>query len=865
MLFSGTASGGGGAGSLLKTVQIANDGGGSSATNSHTPMFGLQFKKGDMPSGQYPVLKTAGGTTVPYSYWNVKSWSDGSMKFIGVLPIFPDAISSGSTANLKVYSGGSAPSASSRTLTEVYSQNIKVLGNSGLDNISGDWVADLQSANVIETVVVGDGLAGKIWRLLVDFKQSGSAHGSLVTYFYVMALQDASGNLAGFRVLPRITQPWYDVDSPSKYYRSFTSLQLQYGSGPTTVDPIASNYAAKAFTWISGAGSFDANVSCTGNAYQSGVACRVSSTGTLPAGLAANTTYWIRKDAGDTLMFVNGSAIGNTFNGTSRINITDAGTGTHTITPIAYVSYFCSQWIAASTGRYIYFQGTGSIASEANLRIKADQAYDASAGIFPPWNISIGSVDSNSNYDWSPYCVANLTIGIGGTGERDDIGPINSQHSRHFFTQAAVDEKVMRTIGLAQAHLPSCFRNSSTKSHVNLSNTNYSGMSTKEVDTFAYRPNAPSSSGFTAPSLTQTWVQVFGAPDFSHQTQYTAYPYGVTAEPQYADMLFEMVNMVQLQVGSAKHITLGGTTYYNVAPQWKDAIRTAAWSGRDVAWAAALLPNTNPDLGAPTAYVTDMVPSNSAYLLAWNATQSSWWQDNGYWMMQGQENHRAPWQIGYMWGFLNIAASACEDADAHTMRSIFAKWPVHVKSLTGNLWALPNFVEISSTQAAHYGSPFLDNDGQWAPIVEDNTYLSWSNSGDLFTWDNPHWTPANGDKIVFHESTAPGGLSLMTPYYAVNTSGLTFQLAASPGGSVLPITDDRSPTHNISGLIPASPPSTGFIFGDGYAINLRGEMNWSLADGVTTTGFATAAAEMDTRLASYNWAPDPKYAYKNSR
>ena len=348
-------------GTLLKTLTVANTSGSATATNSHTPTTNLLFKKGDIPSGTYPVLRTAGGTNVPYTYWNKTTWSDGSIKCLPVLPRFPDAISGRGTASLKIYNGGSAQSASSRTLAEVYAANITIVGKTGIDNISGTWTCDLQAANIRETVSYGDGPAGRLWRFLVDFKQNGSAHGQLVTYFYLMSLQDASGNLAGFRVLPRVTQPYYNYDTPAKNYRSFTSITLQYGAGPTTVDPMSS-YSAKPFTWAN-SGQGNNLITCTGIGMVPGMAVRLTTTGILPAGLSTGTTYWIYPQGANSTYFIDGPAAGNINNGVAVIKVTSLGSGTHTITPIPYVNHFCSFPIATSEGKYIYCQGAGSVAA----------------------------------------------------------------------------------------------------------------------------------------------------------------------------------------------------------------------------------------------------------------------------------------------------------------------------------------------------------------------------------------------------------------------------------------------------------------------------------------------------------------------
>lgn len=72
---------------------------------------------------------------------------------------------------------------------------------------------------------------------------------------------------------------------------------------------------------------------CTvaGHGFLTGLKVQVSSTTTLPAGLSAVTDYWVIVLDVDTFKLSDSRA--HALAGTDIINITDAGTGTHTVTP----------------------------------------------------------------------------------------------------------------------------------------------------------------------------------------------------------------------------------------------------------------------------------------------------------------------------------------------------------------------------------------------------------------------------------------------------------------------------------------------------------------------------------------------------
>lgn len=85
------------------------------------------------------------------------------------------------------------------------------------------------------------------------------------------------------------------------------------------------------------AGAFTAQVTdiCTknGHGFVAGLKVRVSTDGVLPSGLVAGTDYYIIVGSANT--FALSDTLAHALAGTDIVNIGDAGTGTHTITPTA--------------------------------------------------------------------------------------------------------------------------------------------------------------------------------------------------------------------------------------------------------------------------------------------------------------------------------------------------------------------------------------------------------------------------------------------------------------------------------------------------------------------------------------------------
>lgn len=67
---------------------------------------------------------------------------------------------------------------------------------------------------------------------------------------------------------------------------------------------------------------------------------------------------------------------------------------------------------------------------------------------------------------------------------------------------------------------------------------------------------------------------------------------------------------------------------------------------------------------------------------------------------------------------------------------------------------------------------------------------------DTFSGNLPNGTPVNFP--LFAATTLPGGVEADTQYYVVGSTGTTFQIAATPGGAVLPITSNGSGVQIVS-------------------------------------------------------------------
>ncbi len=584
---------------IVNTITLCSTSGSDVALNTPSPpLFPLKFKKGDIPAGQYPQLQATDGTPWGATFINVRHWLDGSMKTAGVLPgPFPKAILSeahGCTL-ANVLNGGSAPAASGLTSTELYNKLIQmnIVGQGSSFGLSGTYAAKLASdANNVEVVNYGDGQGGRVYRILTHVESGGTPHGQMEVYWYVQQLLDASAGEAGYRVLGRLTQPWYNHDTPAKDWRGLSTFNIQYGAGPTTITPpfpqggdpltiTASNWFGNSWAWTTTTPS--SYNDCGGDTQQCMLAGYVfpNGGGTLPANLLANTVYCI-ENSPTQVQF-------NNCNGNDPGNNTNGGTGTFTFQPLLLLPHFGTLWTAGADGRYAYVPGTAL--TDAPIIVKGNPTYDQSTGIWPPYNMSLSPPPDPNPGTWSgtggTLAYNNMSKGpylkqLNQGGERQSIGIRTDWCARAFYNRSINDEKTIRSIGLSSNNFSNHLRDYTTHGPIHVGNpaNSYTGMPASTATTVQWGGEVLAQAGFTAPAHGLAARYMYST-DFSHMPDIAGCAYLLTGEPQYLDLAMEFANSAIFGQIPSDRNALGfhGTDYYGTVTYWPGwGMRRAAWS-----------------------------------------------------------------------------------------------------------------------------------------------------------------------------------------------------------------------------------------------------------------------------------------------
>lgn len=864
-------------GGVLATMTLANTSGLTVSSDFIPPMFGHPFRKGDVPTGRYPKFELAGGTNVPYTMFNTRLWSDGSLKFASFLIRVPTTIAASGTLSLLVKTTASAPAASSsRALSDLSSSSTDLkVELTGFENLSGTWTSSLNQGvtDNDDVITFGDGAAGKVWRIRQQFMQSGSNHGQLECYWYVAALQNAAGSLYGLRYLGRVCQPWYDVDTPAKTHRIFSGFTLKNGAS-TVRDIVAAGgfNTATPFSFTD-TGSVDVNVTATAHGHFTGAIARVAGT-SLPSPLAAGTNYLLYRVDANTLRFCPDFEYG--YGGSSPELTGTATSATFTVYP--WLAQFSSLWTCGTDAKWDYAQAGGSVGADVPVRVQHDSVYWRKTWTVAPYTTL--TPDAQTAVPYRVNYMGPMTPYTDTTGERDDIGLLPSWHVRHLLSQNATDEQISRVVGLAAAHAPFQLYNSTTKTLPTVNAGTYSGMPTAN-ENFQWRVSG--ATGFTAP--TGIVRSGFSHMNYAHMPSMAYYPYLFSGEPQYLDVLLEVGQYAvsHRYAGTAtstatgfkalRNGTINGTFYTGMAIGDDGTLREDAWSIRELGYAAGIVPDSAPQCAAYKTQLNDMYSATYTALNDWTQNQApTFYRTAG--LMHFRENGGAaigsPWMHNYFTTTTALTGKLTENANAMAMLTHALTYYDFVRTNYGS-WHIGSYRNILRTADAG-NSPYVTSAEQIA-FYELGTsnwlgYITWTTGTNAFAFTNTTAATyfANGDRIIFDLNDghpAPSGLSTFTTYYIIGKSGVNFQLSATSGGSAVAVSGSGSGGCMVTA---SNPPSTGSIEGTVTPSNsmtgAMGAVNIGKAAGGTVT--QTTVDEIEARVAAVNFAPDPKNRINSS-
>ena len=539
---------------------------------------------------------------------------------------------------------------------------------------------------------------------------------------------------------------------------------------------------------------------------------------------------------------------------------------------------------AATDAQWDFVAGTQ--AAETTLRITHSLTEELATQLHPPFDTSL-TITSNASQDYVPMGNESLlTYNMDTTGDRAEIGVYTDYSARHFFNQAANDERVIRGVGLVTAGWRTTYRTSAARQIVPLDSGSYTGLPASQP-TWQAVPGACIGYANATDETSPLWAGEFNT---SHRPSTCYYPYLVTAEPHFLDMLVEYTNAMQAQctpgnntfasspvtgscfTGSGQRgYVVGATTYECAATiNGSNLSRIAAWYWRDLAQCWRALPDTDPFGTQVKTYFRNCLNNSVDMLNAYNASMPSSWQNSGLYYFRGTTDVGEPaFALGYLWQVAAHCESLTNFSNAGTLRDHFAKY-------------LKTLVAIPRTIAAVccFDTMMRDDAGTRVEDINNVAFdyahglMSWTIAGNLFTVGsggegNFDYTPVNGDLIGFRPYFSANVPFASTPeeklYECINVSGQTFQLANRGSGTPNTVTSNNNVLRMWAST--TNPPATGTGYQGSDLTNLidiRAALRFLQASGAT--GMSSAATAMNALYTTSGAVPadTPKWAYGTS-
>lgn len=749
----------------LATLRLRNGGAAPQAADFVTPMFGQSFRRGDLPAGRYPRFALPDGTECPATLWGVTSWPDGSMKFCAAMLRVPAVLPGRGQLVVQVHAGGPAPAAGARTLAELRAAElvVELTGAAGPARqvpvaapLEGTWRAALSDAvgTADDVVALGSGPAGAVWRIGGEVRDGkGAAHGQLYCWHYVAALSNADGSLKGLRYLGRIAQPWADVTTVPAHYRDMTAVLK---AGQTVIRQLQGH----------------------------------ADTG-YPAGESA-----------DKRGYPGSEAVGD----------------------VIRLPHSASFFTAGPDARWDYVQGGGSDAADARVEVTVDVPYAQQAGLVPPFRPGPLRSRATKTVDYRPMGPGGMTRYMPSTGGRDDIGVLPVWCVRHIAEQSPDNERTVRVNALCSAGWRGRYYKRKTRRLVPTVATkpSYAGLGAPESQWRCYDQQNHGPGFVRVGPNASLWTE-----DTAHTPGPCYWAYLFSGEPQYLDLMAEwaFLRLTSTAPGLLTRSITFPTDTINVG-RWvgdRDVrigtegqiypgagigfsgqhSRVIAWGLRELAQAAALLPDDPPDRAATRAYLRDCLGSVYGAVTEFFARCPAGMREAGLFYTRdapskaGEHSYEPPWGDGY------LSVSICHQSQilgtpaADAVRALFSrKWVAY-----GRVMDPGCFISYVMSQYDGNNHAVTSADGI---LFLGRRLLSFSASDSRVTigprerGDIGGWRPSVGDVFAlpvggFGDSSKPlPDIPPNTRLYVVNPERDSFQLSLKPGGPPVKVPADAT-------------------------------------------------------------------------
>jgi len=767
-----------------------------------------------------------------------------------------------------IKNGGSDPGASALDNTTITANTdfiLEAVGGTGagITGTNESSVNDAITAGGLKVYEVGAGPVARVVRVVAPFN-NGTENSLTGAYHYIFCLQNGSGGLYGFRHRAALYNGWTDGSACTNI--AFISAALK--DGATTIRTLTTQGNTKTFTRSGDTVVVSSLADVTTVTPYYLYPIKVSSTGTLPSGLSADTVYWCAASSATASRLYPTAA--DCVAGTNQVTLSSDGTGTHTLTVLNQVNpYGFGPYTAGATGEYDFVAGGGT-GSETSCYVAVDKEHMISSTILGPRKDDIDYTTLTSR-DYATDCWHDIDAYYAfedTTGERHGLGYMPSLSWRAWHRQEPASYQAARVHALMHCQYLVHLKRASTFNIVNLTNSTHTGLGTAQPST-QYRPSSNQISGVTAPTLRQRRWSTFTG-------QHAVFPevaaYLMWAEPDMADaMMLQSVHPVTSII--TRTFTISPTTYYNVVMN-SGTPREQAWGLNAAAWMLAMGPQTWNGANM-RAYYEEFFNSNANWAAAQLASDGTSFAQTNKAPVDNAEGGRT-WMENYLQMVLMTAWVAMgKPSNLRTVLENFYSFYDGVRTNVG-LYATAAYTGGYVANGANSRATKMT---AWTDFWTEGAFggIAVNAASDTITYDSGaspvsgYGTIANGDKFAIFSSSgfSIGGLTQNTAYYVrdLDTGAKTFKLSTNAGLSdVVNLTGNETLTDNTRYATRSSPISSDYqSLGSNTPDTVVGKMWASIkmakANGLTVpAGLVTAFSGVESEMSAAEYGDDAAYA-----
>lgn len=580
------------------------------APDTHTTMIGQPFRPGDIPAGKWPEFRLADGTVIPYSMHGRTNHDDGSLRMAGFILRPPVGISAGRYIDVGVFAAGDPPAYGNMDLTSIADLDLTIFAV-GAHNIEGTWAARVNDAIEVEALTNCGGVA-TTYKVTSEFKKDGTAHASLIAWFYLSILRGVDGVVKGVLVLPAYSMPWLQATGDD-LYKAFHSVSL-FAKSETVVAarvPLpAGDVEMSVETDWRGPRFAD-----KGGKLNWGAALLITGGEVLPEGAEVGKVYG--NGNGGFVLSPFGPGVGcSTYSWSSSLKPVVGQKFTARVLPFigrGVVSFLCP-----TDGEYTFISMNGGEVSRVAPIHNA--RYLRSTRIIPALPLGDGkprAAIAPVDYAWGDTKQAGITPHEPQTGGRGTLGPVHRLHAEHFAAPTPVNWRNAMVLGLQAGWRDTMRLDKTTRRNHQVRNGTYPEMGQISMVGKRWYGGSPLPAGvdplfnMSSPDFAMQGGKLCTI-DGQHTNCLLPYSYIVSGRPEFADMLAPTaIERIARQAPTATNFIYRGR-YYGGVSCLNGAAREDAWWLRDLAMAVALLPDTH----HAKRHLTDCWKDTVAFMVA---------------------------------------------------------------------------------------------------------------------------------------------------------------------------------------------------------------------------------------------------------